>query len=424
MKIRYLWVDAVCIIQPDNDRETEDWLKESAHMANYYSNAYLCIAASSAEDSSEGILVERPVAKFPFREWCNPGGGTLESPHDSRRLFRNPLLERGWCLQEWLLSPRILHWTRNGLIWQCKKGFIWESERFLHDERPDYIHDSRGRRFRDSNDCLFDMGPFHDRSTTIWQILESTKQEALGDDWSSLIHVYSKMNFTKPGDRLAAIQGIATYLSDRHKVGYFGGIFENQYLDGLLWARCRRGDLPTRIEGVPSWSWASAKGAINIPCVSNQCSIPWMRWVGGFPSDTKMQDFEKRSNRQIRVTAPLVPLPHERISQQDSMGDILFKLDSNNPIRHGIGLHIFFDYSEFDPVYLKEACLLFLREVCDPTTNKFGLEGIIVKRSLTDGDNMYQRIGIFNVLQVGQKEKLGFANPCLLEDWRADVVLV
>ncbi|RGP70237.1 hypothetical protein FSPOR_4137 [Fusarium sporotrichioides] len=49
-------------------------------------------------------------------------------------------------------------------------------------------------------------------------ILESTKQKALGDDWSSLIYVYSKMNFTKPGDRLAAIQGIATYLSDRHKV--------------------------------------------------------------------------------------------------------------------------------------------------------------------------------------------------------------
>ncbi|KAH6991817.1 hypothetical protein EDB82DRAFT_544688 [Fusarium venenatum] len=96
LKVRYLWVDAVCIIQPDNHK---------------------------------GILVERPVAKFPFKEWCYPDGKTIVCPHYSRRYFTVPLLKRGWCLQEWILSPQILHWTNNGLIWQCKKGFFWECQK-------------------------------------------------------------------------------------------------------------------------------------------------------------------------------------------------------------------------------------------------------------------------------------------------------
>ncbi|KAL6918386.1 hypothetical protein FSST1_009881 [Fusarium sambucinum] len=228
MKIRYLWVDAVCIIQPDNDRGTEDWLKESANMCDYYSNAYCCIAASSAEDSSEGILVERPVANFPFREWSNPGGKLLGCPHNAQRLFRNPLLERAWCLQEWILSPRILHWTRNGLIWECKKGFFWEGQKVLHDDEPVIPGCQReGTTINSINsECPFEMNFSPNTSTEIWQILDSSKDEALGYHWSRLIYCYNQMNLTNSRDRLAAIQGIATYLSNRHKVRYLAGIFE------------------------------------------------------------------------------------------------------------------------------------------------------------------------------------------------------
>ncbi|ESU15274.1 hypothetical protein FGSG_08119 [Fusarium graminearum PH-1] len=180
MGIRYLWVDAVCIIQPDNDGETKDWLNESANMANYYSNAYCCISASNAEDSSGRILVERPVGRFPFVEWRNRGGRVLESPHSSRRLFRNPLLERGWCLQEWILSPRILQWTRNGLIWQCKEGFLWESQSGFHGTYPEHFSDPLGKYVRSSIECPFDMGITSESRTEIWQILETTKDRALG----------------------------------------------------------------------------------------------------------------------------------------------------------------------------------------------------------------------------------------------------
>ncbi|CAF3446156.1 unnamed protein product [Fusarium graminearum] len=279
MGIRYLWVDAVCIIQPDDDGETKDWQKESANMANYYSNAYCCIAASSAEDSSEGILVERPVGRFPFIEWRNRGGRVLQSPHSSRRLFRNPLLERGWCLQEWILSPRILHWTRNGLIWQCKEGFLWESQSGFHGTYPEHFSDPLGKYVRSSIECPFDMGITSEPRTEIWQILETTKDRALGYHWSELVYCYSQMNLTKPGDRLAAIQGIATYLPDRYKVDYFAGIFHHKLLDGLLWVTVPGEGYSTKTEGFPSWSWASCRGTIRMRSIPNAESTPWMRWT-------------------------------------------------------------------------------------------------------------------------------------------------
>ncbi|VTO87244.1 unnamed protein product [Fusarium graminearum] len=138
MGIRYLWVDAVCIIQPDNDGETKDWLNESANMANYYSNAYCCISASNAEDSSGRILVERPVGRFPFVEWRNRGGR------------------------------------------QCKEGFLWESQSGFHGTYPEHFSDPLGKYVRSSIECPFDMGITSEPRTEIWQILETTKDRALG----------------------------------------------------------------------------------------------------------------------------------------------------------------------------------------------------------------------------------------------------
>ncbi|PKK51178.1 hypothetical protein CI102_2800, partial [Trichoderma harzianum] len=65
MGIRYLWVDALCIIQPDNDDFLDDWNSEAAQMGNYYSNALFCISALYA---SEGFLGERHSARYPWRE--------------------------------------------------------------------------------------------------------------------------------------------------------------------------------------------------------------------------------------------------------------------------------------------------------------------------------------------------------------------
>lgn len=70
MNIRYIWIDALCIIQNDKI----DWQQESAKMGEYYSKAYLTIAASNAKDTSVGLYSPRTSRKY-FPVSCVAGNG-------------------------------------------------------------------------------------------------------------------------------------------------------------------------------------------------------------------------------------------------------------------------------------------------------------------------------------------------------------
>ncbi|KAH7261627.1 heterokaryon incompatibility protein-domain-containing protein [Fusarium tricinctum] len=185
MKIQYLWVDAVCIIQSDrtldtqqkDDVATADWERESMRMASYYANSLCCIAASNANDSSEGILSERRVARYGFKRWYNPANVFLPSPFALRRRFPSSLSDRGWCFQEWILSPRILHWTANGLIWECSDGFFWEGQSGFKGEPPESFGETRFEsKNRKTNDCLLELGLSDKETEYICQILRSEKE--------------------------------------------------------------------------------------------------------------------------------------------------------------------------------------------------------------------------------------------------------
>lgn len=53
--IRYIWIDALCIIQDDR----EDWIREAALMRRVYSQALLTISADAAVDTQAGLFCER-----------------------------------------------------------------------------------------------------------------------------------------------------------------------------------------------------------------------------------------------------------------------------------------------------------------------------------------------------------------------------
>jgi hypothetical protein len=51
LRIRYLWIDSICIIQDDDI----DWKEESGKMAEIYYNSYLTICATSAQSDDGGL---------------------------------------------------------------------------------------------------------------------------------------------------------------------------------------------------------------------------------------------------------------------------------------------------------------------------------------------------------------------------------
>jgi hypothetical protein len=60
--VRYIWIDALCIIQDD----PEDWQLESAKMCDIYRNAYYTIAASAAASNDHGCFIGQQTPSVPI----------------------------------------------------------------------------------------------------------------------------------------------------------------------------------------------------------------------------------------------------------------------------------------------------------------------------------------------------------------------
>jgi hypothetical protein len=90
---------------------------QSAQMARIYVNPTITLAASVSTSAQEGLFRSADFEKF---------GQPLSTPCDIhvRKPLRHratdlPLLGRGWVFQERLLSPRILHFGQDELMWGC-----------------------------------------------------------------------------------------------------------------------------------------------------------------------------------------------------------------------------------------------------------------------------------------------------------------
>ncbi|KAH7369610.1 heterokaryon incompatibility protein-domain-containing protein [Rhexocercosporidium sp. MPI-PUGE-AT-0058] len=65
--IRFLWIDSLCILQGHDDSAKAEWATESSKMTEVYGGAYLTIAAASASNVHQGILVRDDVTYQEIR---------------------------------------------------------------------------------------------------------------------------------------------------------------------------------------------------------------------------------------------------------------------------------------------------------------------------------------------------------------------
>lgn len=225
--LQYLWIDSLCIIQDDND----DWLRESQQMGALYERARVTIAASGAKDSSEGCFLPLPAPECTVElPYFNSHGLEAGSIFVAKRPNRDaisywgplssPLRKRAWATQEWILSRRTLHFTKAGLIWSC---------RALQFHGIDETGDGVAvRNFWD---------PYR---------------------WADLLQDYSKRQLTYPSDILLALLGITNQLRLLRQDEYYMGCWMADLPGLLLWVKEEH--TGARIEGIPSWSWASRIG--------------------------------------------------------------------------------------------------------------------------------------------------------------------
>jgi hypothetical protein len=92
-------------------------------MSYIYKNAVLTLAADTAKDTEGGILVPRVKSSRSVALPCASTSWNVQGSIHIRPALSSypagPLQDRGWTLQEDILSPRTLFFSKDQLLWQC-----------------------------------------------------------------------------------------------------------------------------------------------------------------------------------------------------------------------------------------------------------------------------------------------------------------
>ncbi|KAH7395597.1 heterokaryon incompatibility protein-domain-containing protein, partial [Cadophora sp. MPI-SDFR-AT-0126] len=264
--IKYLWIDSLCIIQD----QLSDWEHESAKMHEYYRNSYVTIAALDSKNSFAGILHQREVRSIQLL-----GSGKLflrRKMPTARSIYENSILEsRAWCLQERLLSTRVINMGKSEILFECRTGHQRESSALLGDSF--------------ATQGFYRFGP--DRLKRVLDGLESDPKSAerAPGVWYDLVQQYSRRNLTNPEDMLPAILGVAEQVKTYTGLTYMYGLWKEDMARGLLWANDRRSFSEVSEEerqqtGEPGWSWAAMTGYVKYwpmiqPSLLLGCKLDW-----------------------------------------------------------------------------------------------------------------------------------------------------
>jgi hypothetical protein len=184
------------------------------------------------------------------------------------------LSSRAWCLQERLLSRRILHFGKDLLHWECYAG-MW-SENSTDCRTRDHFtdHDDAG----DLRKAFVPTNPFRTLSAEslipyLAEIGESLASRKPYGDWYRMVEIYSTRQLTNPADKLPALSGASRRFTALCKDVYIAGLWINDTPAGMMWSGTglfkpigQHGHLrrPSKYRA-PSWSWASVDGRVHYP---------------------------------------------------------------------------------------------------------------------------------------------------------------
>lgn len=245
--IRYLWVDAICIVQDD----AEDWAREAYRMGRVYSGSLFTIISGS-DSATSGLFLPREQLKVSAAEL--PIGPVSGTPTHQLIMYpslvdiseahgRGATSKRAWCYQEELLSTRRVYFSKSQFQWVCSCSKHTEAGRRC----PGDIESTAYTR------PPYDADILHASSTTI-------------GEWYETVAEYTSRSLTYHGDIFAALAGIAAALKAKYNYDntcrYLAGLWEDDMMNGILWQRAGSSlDRPSDFQA-PSWSWLSVRGRV------------------------------------------------------------------------------------------------------------------------------------------------------------------
>jgi len=264
--VRYLWIDALCIVQDSH----KDWACQAKEMAAIYKNSTLTIAAAADTRDGEGLGCFRPRPQRRVRPvYCGmkwPDGSPVYLFADRRVAGggirpRSVLDRRAWILQEQLLSRRILTYSDRGLLfWDCVATSA--SESFPCGIPTFYDADLQHSELRLFKRSILQEWS-HEGIDPNPASLAAAKRQ-LYRHWRRVVEDYSARCLTYERDKLMALSGLAKEVADFVEDRLIFGLWEGQLWRELLWW-VRERSAATIIDtfSTVTWTWAALQGAVS-----------------------------------------------------------------------------------------------------------------------------------------------------------------
>lgn len=257
---KYLWIDQICINQDD----PEDKANQIASMAAIYSSASLVIVAARGESVHSGLSgmhLARPKlqARESFLDFQ-----LASVPDFDADISGSIWSTRGWTLQEVALANIKVYFSSTGVWLQYEEGgketrYSVEFDRFA------------------SSTTRMPSTPFY--------------------TFSNHLRSYTPRKLTYEYDIYNAFSGIMTALFGGPEKNIYG-LPEQHFNYALLWApskggpppsirvlRSNVGQDPVPNPLLPTWSWASVAGGVEIPRAADPDNMtPLVKWARIAPS--------------------------------------------------------------------------------------------------------------------------------------------
>ncbi|PMD33633.1 HET-domain-containing protein [Hyaloscypha variabilis F] len=277
LRIPFLWIDSLCIIQEDED----DWAIECTKMADVYVKSFLNISATSASSSQDGLSSSYELhPRIVQTGWANGRAGEyrlIDPDFWRERVTDAEINTRGWVLQERVLAPRVLHFGFDQVLWECCE--LSAAEEFPEGMSSTYTGDYVGGQldFKQATNLFLAHGQL-----TLYDVVDSTYRK-FHDIWRRLGGMYGRCDLTVPDkDKLMAISGLARVIQRELDDQYLAGLWKKNLVGELLWQvhktqRRIQGTVPdglyekrwdfskrSKRYRAPSWSWASVDGLVQL----------------------------------------------------------------------------------------------------------------------------------------------------------------
>jgi hypothetical protein len=241
---RYLWVDALCIVQDDDKSKGA----EITRMAEIYASSIITIVA--AEGDGDGSLyglhgctgsreLDQRVIAFVDGEMLLE---STESDDTATFPFGATYFTRGWTFQEFFMSKRRLVFRDGGAHWECHSANFHEG----------LEHTGSARLPPVKTMLEHTLGGYPDMK-----------------EYFEVVGKYNARDLTYEQDALSAIWGLLSMLNRSFEDGFLQGLPEMFFDVALRWRSAHELERrkPTVVAGpppyLPTWSWMGWKGQIS-----------------------------------------------------------------------------------------------------------------------------------------------------------------